>query len=206
MVVGALFAAEPVDASASAQPSFFNSTEVRSDNLKPFKKWLSAIDKFNKETAEAKTSKCTAKEMNACHYEAWTKFLLGIVKKPPLEQVKDVNDFMNRAKYITDPVNWGEKDYWESPGEFMAKFGDCEDYAIAKYMSLKRLGFKDDQLRVVAVQDLNLKVGHAILLVFLDGKTWLLDNQIKQLVEAKTVHHYQPVFSINEHFWWRHRV
>jgi predicted transglutaminase-like cysteine proteinase len=88
----------------------------------------------------------------------------------------------------------------------MEKFGDCEDYAISKFMSLKLLGFSDDMLRVVAVKDLNLKVGHAVLIVILDGKYYLLDNQIKQVVETKTVRHYQPVFSISTRYWWRHRL
>ena len=82
-----------------------------------------------------------------------------------------------------DPVNWGQKDYWATPLEFMAKFGDCEDYAIAKFMSLRRLGWKTSKC-VVAVKDLNLKVGHAILVVYLDDKVYVLDNQIKQVIEA----------------------
>ena len=58
---------------------------------------------------------------------------------------------------------------------------------------------------VVAVKDLNLKVGHAVLVVFLDGKVYLLDNQIKQVVETNTVRHYEPVFSLGTKAWWRHR-
>lgn len=201
-----LVAVPHADAAKKAVPSFFNSTEVQSTNMKPFKKWTGAVARYSKETASAKKGSCKAKHMNSCHYDSWTKFLKSVVKKSKVDQVKAVNAFMNRAKYITDPVNWGKKDYWESPIEFMAKFGDCEDYAITKYMSLKRLGFKDAQMRIVAVKDLNLKVGHAVLVVYLDGKIWLLDNQIKQMVEAKSVRHYQPVFSINEKFWWRHRV
>jgi len=73
---------------------------------------------------------------------------------------------MNKAKYITDKNNWGRKDYWATPAEFMKNFGDCEDYAIIKYLSLRQLGFKESELRVVAVKDLNLKVGHAVLIVF----------------------------------------
>ena len=68
-------------------------------------------------------------------------------------------------------------------------------------MSLRMLGFKDEEMRVVAVKDLNLKVGHAILVVFVDDKTVVLDNQIKHLIEAKNVHHYLPVFSINTAYW-----
>ena len=117
---------------------------------------------------------------------------------------------MNKAKYITDKNNWGRKDYWATPGEFMANFGDCEDYAIIKFLSLKLLGFKDEDLRVVAVKDLNLKIGHAVLIVYWkdqkSGKTrrLLLDNQIKKVVDARAVGHYQSVFSINSKNWWRH--
>lgn len=154
----------------------------------------------------AKKGDCSKPEMNACHYHKWIKFLKLIRDKDKMTQLKLVNERMNKAKYITDIVNWGVKDYWESPGEFMARFGDCEDYSIIKYMSLRLLGFKEQELRVVAVKDLNLKIGHAVLVVFIDGKTLVLDNQIKQVVEAETIRHYQPVFSINRQYWWRHTV
>ena len=120
--------------------------------------------------------------MNKCHYAKWMKFLAKIKGKKRLVQVKAVNKFMNRAKYVVDKNNWGKKDYWASIGEFMARFGDCEDYAIAKYLSLRKLGFTNEEVRVVAVKDLNLKVGHAILVVILNGKHYILDNQIKRVI------------------------
>ena len=92
----------------------------------------------------------------------------------------------------------------------MTNFGDCEDYAIVKYLSLKRLGFEDDDLRVVAVKDLNLKVGHAILVVFWvdtrngQKRALVLDNQVEKVVDARAIRHYEPVFSISGQHWWRH--
>ena len=195
-----------VDAAKKNAPSFFNSKETRSKNLKPFKKWTGALKRFSKEKASRKGGNCSSAQFNSCHYKQWIKFLKKIKKKKKLSQVKAVNSFMNERKYITDPKNWGKKDYWATPGQFMAKFGDCEDYAIAKYMSLRLLGFKDSQLRVVAVKDLNLKVGHAVLVVTVKGKSLLLDNQIKQVVNTKSVKHYRPVFSINTKYWWKHRT
>lgn len=113
---------------------------------------------------------------------------------------------MNQAKYISGSTNWGQSDYWATPGEFMSRFGDCEDYAIVKYLSLRLLGFEEHELRVVAVKDLNLKVGHAILMVILrDSKNrqryFVLDNQIKEVVEAYKIRHYQQGFSINQQHW-----
>jgi predicted transglutaminase-like cysteine proteinase len=209
IVLGALIAGLPAASLAAgkkAVPSFFNSKEIRSSNLKPFKKWTGALKRFGTEELVRKKGSCKATRLNKCHYANWMKFLKGISKKDKMTQVREVNRFMNRAKYITDKNNWGKKDYWETPVEFMAKFGDCEDYAIAKYMSLRYLGFKDEEIRVVAVKDMNLKVGHAIMVVLLKGKVYVLDNQIKKVVDAKTVRHYQPVFSIGTKHWWRHRV
>jgi predicted transglutaminase-like cysteine proteinase len=193
-------------AAAEAAPSFFNSKEIPSTNLKPFKKWNEALNRFSKEKAEKVTGDCSSSKLNKCHYDGWMKYLKKQKGKDKLTLINEINGRMNKAKYVTDNNNWGEKDYWATPGEFMAKFGDCEDYAIIKYLSLRLLGFKADEVRVVAVKDLNLKVGHAILVAFVDGKTYVLDNQIKQVVEAKTIRHYQPVFSISSKTWWRHRV
>ena len=199
----------PVDSLEAAKkmaPSFFNSRETQSSNLKPFKKWTGALKRYSAEKALQKKGTCASKSFNKCHFVEWIKFLKKIKTKKKIAQVNEVNIYMNKAKYITDPQNWGKKDYWATPGEFMAKFGDCEDYAIAKFMSLRLLGFKESELRVVAVKDLNLKVGHAVLVVFLGKKRYLLDNQIKQVVETKKVKHYTPVFSINSKHWWRHKT
>ena len=212
LVIGAfVLTTIPMDASAArAKRSFFNSVEVRSKNLKPFKKWRAALSRYSKELKSRKKNGCSSKRLNICNYGDWGKFLKSLKGRDKFTQVRAVNARMNKAEYISDKTNWGQKDYWATPGEFMARFGDCEDFAIVKYLSLRLLGFKERELRVVAVKDLNLKIGHAVLVVKLkDKKTkktkvYLLDNQIKKVVETKTVRHYEPVFSINKNFWWRH--
>jgi len=202
-LAGLVLPGDPVFAAAPT-PSFFNSHEKPSKNMKPFKKWLTALKRYSKERANAKAGGCEAQEMNTCNYKHWMSFLKKVKGLSKLDQLHAVNKRMNGAKYVVDQANWGEKDYWASPGEFMQRFGDCEDYAIVKYLSLRLLGWKDADLRVVAVKDLNLKVGHAVLVAFIDGKTYLLDNQIKKVVETTSVRHYKPVFSINTTYWWRH--
>ncbi len=178
--------------------------------MAPFKKWRSALARYAEEAKQNPKAPCPGRELDICNYDDWTKFLKTLEGQPPLIQLNEVNNRINQAKYITDSANWGQSDYWATPAEFMARFGDCEDYAIMKYLSLRRLGWKESALRVVAVKDLNLKVGHAVLIVFFKHpKTGqilnlLLDNQIKAIANADNVRHYQPVFSINKYFWWRH--
>jgi predicted transglutaminase-like cysteine proteinase len=112
---------------------------------------------------------------------------------------------MNARRYVPDDKNWGMQDYWATPGEFLARSGDCEDFAIAKFLSLKQLGWTDDELRLVAVKDRTLGVGHAVLVAYFGGKIWLLDNQLEQVTDLDTVRHYEPVYSINESHWWLHK-
>lgn len=213
VVLGAAMALAPVGVSDQAlaqtatgplKPSFFNTTEQMSTKLDPFKKWNEAVSRFSKEYGAFKAGKCGATELNKCNFDKWMAFLDGLKGKDLVTQIREINDYMNRAPYITDPVNWGQKDFWATPGEFMAKFGDCEDYAISKYMSLRYLGYAEKDLRVVAVKDLNLKIGHAILVVFYKGAPYVLDNQIKQVIPATKIKHYLPVFSINAKAWWKH--
>lgn len=213
VVTGLLLPLVPNNAHAAKkfQNSFFQSVETRSKNLKPFKKWRSALSRYSKEVKGKRKLECNSKRLNICSFGDWKKFLISIKKYDKFTQLRAVNARMNKAKYTSDSSNWGKKDYWATPGEFMSRFGDCEDYAIVKYLSLRLLGFKDSELRVVAVKDLNLKVGHAVLVAILKDpktkkkKTYVLDNQIKKVVEASTIRHYEPIFSINRGSWWRHR-
>ena len=70
---------------------------------------------------------------------------------------------------------------------------------------MRALGMDHDVLRIVVLQDLNLRVPHAILVAYVDGKPYVLDNQIPQVVSADVIHHYRPFYSINETNWWLHR-
>ena len=196
---------------AAPQPSFFNTKEVQSSNLKAFTKWLGALERFTKERKSNQPLKCYPGpgQMQICGNAEWVNFLKSVKDKNKLDQLRQVNERMNKATYIQDKNNWGQNDYWATPQEFMARFGDCEDYAIMKYLSLRMLGWDDNDLRVVAVKDLNLKVGHAILVVYMTAKSGqriplVLDNQIASVVKASSIRHYQPVFSINQKHWWRH--
>ena len=106
---------------------------------------------------------------------------------------------------MTDAKNYDVTDYWATPDEFTKRGGDCEDYAIAKFLTLRALNVPSTAMRVVVVQDMNLKVGHAIAAVYVANRILVLDNQIKPVVAAETVKHYMPLFSLNEEGWWLHR-
>lgn len=187
-----------------AKPGIFSSLETAKTGLQPFPKWGEALQKFFAEVGAAQKG-CAPTPTNKCHYNAWVQLIATMKEKQLAEQLQGVNDFMNQAPYVVDMINWGIDDYWESPGEFFTKFGDCEDYAVAKFLTLRALNVPSNALRIVVVQDMNLKVGHAIAAVYVGGKTIVLDNQIKPIVAAETIKHYLPLFSLSEEGWWLHR-
>lgn len=184
-------------AAAVTYPSLFGTREIASSNLKLFPKWRGVVERFNEEKGNCFSP--------LCDQEYWRKVIEDLAGADRMDQITTINREMNERLYIIDPINWGVPDYWATPFQFRRKNGDCEDYAIAKFMALRALGFDNSELRIVVLNDLNLGIAHAILVVYIDGKALVLDNQIKTVVPAESIRHYQPVYSINENGWWLHR-
>ncbi len=153
---------------------------------------------------ELKEGTCKEDFFNRCHLDDWKEFLDGQQGADAITQLDRVNRYMNRAPYITDPRNYNRSDYWATPSQFFNQDGDCEDYAIAKFMSLRALGWTNEHMRIVVLQDLNLRIPHAVLVVYIDRAAWVLDNQIEQLITADRIRHYRPFFSMTEESWWLH--
>jgi predicted transglutaminase-like cysteine proteinase len=185
-------------------PKLFNTNETRSTNLKPFPKWTEMLMRHLAEERKG-DAPCTTTPFERCPIQKWKEFLDSQQGKPPREQVDAVNRQLNLHRYVLDIVNYGVEDYWATPREFAIHDGDCEDFAIAKYISLKVLGWSDADLRVVVLQDLNLKVAHAVLAVYLDGQALILDNQTRQVLASEAIRHYRPYYSVNETGWWLHK-
>lgn len=182
----------------------FRTKEVFNANLKPFRKWTEALERHLKDRAK-RDGRCEEREFNACHARKWDA-LIGKLKDQPLaRQLSEVNRFMNTHRYIVDPINWGVKDHWATPAQFFSRNGDCEDYAIAKYLTLRRLGIPDKYMRIVVLQDLNLKIPHAVLAIYTTRGALIMDNQIASVVSEKTIRHYRPIYSVNSSGWWLHR-
>lgn len=201
LVLLALTAAAP--ARAQDYPSLFGTTETRSDNLAMFPKWTSMLARWERERPSLTTA-CEPTPTERCLLQSWRRFLDGLRGLDRMAQIREVNRRMNLAPYIEDRDNWGMQDYWETPGEFFTRSGDCEDYAIAKYLSLRLLGFSPAELRIAVVQDTNLNLTHSVLIVYQGGQALVLDNQIAEVVPAATIRHYQPFYTINEEHWWLH--
>ena len=196
-------AMQPPPAQAVGTQGLFGSNEVRDESIHMFPKWTAVLERFRTHE-EPMIGSCDPAQPGSCTLTEWAGFIDGLAGLDDLNQLREVQAHLRSVPYILDHQNWGTEDYWETPLEFLTRAGDCEDYSIAKYFSLRRLGFSADQLRIVVLQDENLRLLHAVLAVYLDGDILILDNQIPQVVSHTSIHHYRPLYSINEEAWWSH--
>jgi len=194
----------------AAPTGVFSSYEVKSGGIDSFPNWTRVLARI--QTEEATYAACD-KSVDKCQtpqLRAWRAFLHQTRKDKTLselEVIKAVNAFANRWPYRSDMQIWGKSDYWASPLEFIAKNGDCEDFAILKYVSLKALGYGDDRLRLVVVRDVIRQIGHAVLAVYpkvQGGTVYVLDSLVTDVLPDTGFLQYDPYYSINATTRWIH--
>lgn len=131
----------------------------------------------------------------------WQKLLLTAKRLPEQEKLKRVNDFFNRNVLFVDDINhWHVDDYWATPLEFLATgAGDCEDYSIAKYFTLKEIGVDENKMRITYVKAINLNQAHMVLTYYSSPSAvpLVLDNLITIIKPASTRTDLLPVYSFN---------
>lgn len=136
--------------------------------------------------------------------KSWSALYKKLSSASKMEQVKGVNSYFNKWPYRLDKGNYGVRDYWASPPEFLRKSGDCEDFAIAKFYGLKELGFTEQEMRVVALKDTIRNIGHAVLVVYLNDEALVLDNQTNMVLSHSRYKYYRPYYSVNSSYRWMH--
>ncbi|WP_312985457.1 cysteine protease LapG [Atlantibacter sp.] len=136
----------------------------------------------------------------------WAALLKNQPEGDVREKLSRVNQFFNkRLEFKDDIVVWRQQDYWATPIEFLRKgAGDCEDYAIAKYLTLREMGVPASQLRITYVKALQLNQAHMVL-------TWyptpnaiplVLDNLKDAILPATQRPDLLPVYSFNGEGMW----
>jgi predicted transglutaminase-like cysteine proteinase len=107
-----------------------------------------------------------------------------------------------------DLVVWGQADYWATPLELMGRgAGDCEDFVIAKYITLQMLGIDNERLRLIYVRakiGSTASVAHMVLGFYPQPteEPLILDNLISSVRPASQRPDLSPVFSFNNNGLW----
>ncbi|WP_168014470.1 transglutaminase-like cysteine peptidase [Halomonas salinarum] len=141
---------------------------------------------------------------------AWLALIDRLQPLGVAEQLSGVNDFFNqRIRWLDDRAIWQQEDYWATPLETLGKgAGDCEDFTIAKYISLMQLGIPIERLRLIYVRASmgrgGLSQAHMVLGYYrLPGaEPLVLDNLVESIRPASKRLDLTPVFSFNSDGLW----
>ncbi len=132
---------------------------------------------------------------------AWDDLIRGSADLTEADKLNEVNRFFNRTVRFTDDIRlWQQNDYWATPVETLVKgAGDCEDYSIAKYFTLRRLGIPSEKLRITYVKALNYNQAHMVLTYYSSpvSEPLVLDNLINDIRPASQRRDLLPVYAFN---------
>ncbi|WP_419789391.1 cysteine protease LapG [Pseudomonas petrae] len=138
--------------------------------------------------------------------DAWQNLLATEKQVSEMDKLNVVNLFFNKQmRYAEDIDLWHEVDYWATPVESLIKgAGDCEDYAIAKYFSLRRLGVPSEKLLITYVKALRLNRAHMVLTYYSSPNAMplVLDSLINDIKPASERTDLLPVYSFNAEGLW----
>lgn len=127
--------------------------------------------------------------------------LQGEHNAPEREQLNAVNRFFNQQLNFQDDSRvWHQADYWATPAESLIKgAADCEDYALAKYFSLRQLGIPSEKLRITYVKALTQNQAHMVLTFYSSpaADPLVLDNLVSDIRPASQRKDLLPVYAFN---------
>ena len=127
---------------------------------------------------------------------AWNDALKRFANLARSQQVEAVNLWVNDHPYMDDMSNWGVPDFWETPSEFLVHGGDCEDFAMAKYIMLRTLGIQIADMKL-SVGILQSGITHALLQVDIGNGPLTLDNESPEPIHGKRSG-FTPYYDLNE--------
>jgi len=103
---------------------------------------------------------------------------------------KPATDTPASARSISQ-AQYGEIHVWTSPLlTLMTGSGDCEHYAIAKFVALHQAGIQPEDLRIVIMHDTIRGEDHAVAAARLDGRWFTLDNRRMTMAEDAHIRNY----------------
>ena len=127
---------------------------------------------------------------------------------PEMEKLESVNSFFNKLRFVDDQIHWGKEDYWATPQEMLiSNGGDCEDFATAKYFTLRNLKIPDEKMRLTYVKSLKIKQPHMVLSFYQEptSEPLVLDSLVDTILFASKRPDLIPIYSFNGQGYWLSR-
>src|SRR5262249_23285980 len=163
-------------------------------------KWREVLARIDSE--EETLASCRANR-DACSPAA--RRLLQLVelghRREGRARLGEINRAVNLSiRPTSDWTQYGVDDFWSAPLATIEKgAGDCEDYAIVKYLALRETGISPDDLRLLIVSYPRRRTMHVVLAVRLDEEWLLLDNLTMVMVNSLEATQYRPLIALDYH-------
>lgn len=139
--------------------------------------------------------------------QEWENVIASARPLPETDKLRRINEFINRRiRYDNDAVVWQQEDYWATPLETIGKAaGDCEDFSLIKYFSLREAGMPREKLRMTYVRakmggpNSAISQAHMVLAYYAtpDAEPLILDSLITDIRPASRRPDLTPVYSFN---------
>ncbi|MCG2634225.1 MAG: transglutaminase-like cysteine peptidase [Gammaproteobacteria bacterium] len=136
---------------------------------------------------------------------AWRDLVAQNRQATEQDKLRLVNDFFNQIRFVSDQTHWSQTDYWATPIEFLGtNGGDCEDFSIAKYFTLRALGVAESKLQITYVNAVELQQAHMVVTYFSTpaAEPLVLDNLNRLIKPASQRPDLLPVYSFNGEGLW----
>lgn len=144
-------------------------------------------------------------EQAARRLTAWQNLIREGNQLSEPEKLERVNRFFNQVRFLDDIAHWGKEDYWATPVEFLiSNGGDCEDFSIAKYYTLRVMGVAEERLSLSYVKALELNQAHMVLTYYSSPTAMplVLDNLINSIRPANERPDLLHVYTFNGESLW----
>ncbi len=150
------------------------------------------------------------KEKIETRYQRFQLFLDEVKQYNTIKKLNRVNSYINRILPGYDRIVQNMTDYWSTPKQFLIEGkGDCEDYAITKYFTLKQIGMSSDKLYMAIVQVKHNTTMHMVMLYFetpqsiplvLDNLSWkVLPLNKRKDLKVKVIFNEQDSYLLKNH-------
>lgn len=201
--VGAVSARAAVYETGGNSQAFLNGSEILStsaiDSLPQWQRVLALYDQERAVYLECREASFTCPSRAI---DLWQRFIASAQNDPMRRKIERVNAWFNELPYKQDNWIYGKSDHWASVDEFLEHSGDCEDFAIVKYLTLRELGVPAEHMWIATAYDVFSGTDHAFLIVEDNGDTLVLDNR-KETVKAEDhSRRYRPHYLFNENNVW----
>jgi len=135
----------------------------------------------------------------------WNEMIIANRHLEEIDKLQTVNAFFNKFTFVNDIDHWGKEDYWATPLQMLtSNGGDCEDFSIAKYFTLREMGVPAERMRLTYVKALELDQAHMVLTYYSspDAEPLILDNLVADILPSSQRDDLLPVYSFNANGLW----